>query len=132
ELAVDTPVEAALSAVREVELETDEAREAEGAIERAIETLDREARGEVTADPKLKSVEFSPSGEPMSVDDSGFVMAEGEVEGDSAGGRRSSAGLTIFLVVFALLLAGVGGAGFWAWREGYVDLDQMFGTAQPA
>src|SRR5690606_36305625 len=78
------------------------------------------------------SVEFSPSGEPMSVDDSGFVMAEGEVEGDSAGGRRSSASLTIFLVVFALLLAGVGGAGFWAWREGYVDLDQMFGTAQPA
>jgi hypothetical protein len=40
--------------------------------------------------------------------------------------------MTIFLIVFALLLVGAGGAGFWAWREGYVDLDQMFGRAQPA
>ena len=46
--------------------------------------------------------------------------------------RRGGAGLTIFLVVFALLLAGAGGAGFWAWREGYVDLDQMFGRADAA
>jgi hypothetical protein len=30
------------------------------------------------------------------------------------------------------LLVGVGGAGFWAWREGYVDLDQMFGPSQTA
>lgn len=124
-LAEEAPVEAALSAVREVEVEADEAREAEGAIERAIETLDREARGEASAGTESNDLERSPSGDDtLAVDDSGFAAAEAETE------RRSSAGLTIFLVVFALLLAGVGGAGFWAWREGYVDLDQMFGTAQ--
>lgn len=124
-LADEASVETALSAVREVEVEADEAREAEGAIERAIETLDREARGEATAGTETKDLELDPPGDDtLAVDDSGFAPAEAETE------RRSSAGLTIFLVVFALLLAGVGGAGFWAWREGYVDLDQMFGTAQ--
>jgi len=122
----ETPVEAALSSVREVELETDDTREAEGAIERAIETLDREARGEPT-DPLPDRP--APAATPLSGD-----LAEG---GDDSGFvsepvARSGAGLTIFLVVFALLLVGVGGAGFWAWREGYVDLDQMFGRAQPA
>ncbi|MBF0680287.1 MAG: hypothetical protein IR164_15275 [Devosia sp.] len=123
-LAEDAPVEAALSSVREVEVEADEAREAEGAIERAIETLDREARGEATSGTDTQEQKRDALGDALAVDDSGFAVAEAETE------RRSSAGLTIFLVVFALLLAGVGGAGFWAWREGYVDLDQMFGTAQ--
>ncbi|MET3899605.1 hypothetical protein ABIB57_003567 [Devosia sp. UYZn731] len=121
------PVEAALSAVREVEVEPDP-REAEGAIERAIETLDREARGEVTAplaDPQAK-----PSGTTAR---NGTVEADDDASDVSfaaaPSGGRSGAGLTIFLVVFVLLLAGVGGGGFWAWREGYVDLDQMFGRA---
>lgn len=122
------PVEAALSAVREVEVEPDP-REAEGAIERAIETLDREARGEPTA----------PLADVLAKPTSGTVARNGTVEADddasdvsfaaAPAGGRSGAGLTIFLVVFVLLLAGVGGGGFWAWREGYVDLDQMFGRA---
>ncbi|WP_338720915.1 hypothetical protein [Devosia sp. XK-2] len=115
------PVEPALSSVREVEIEQDDAREAEGAIERAIETLDREARGETTEQwPDRPTVELAA--EPGQDEDAGFAPAGAE--------RRTGAGLTIFLVVFAVLLAGVGGAGFWAWREGYVDLDQMFGRSQ--
>src|SRR5690606_26656254 len=59
-IIANAPVDTALSSVREVDLEEESAREAEGAIERAIETLDREARGEPTAplpdpEPALKS-----------------------------------------------------------------------------
>ena len=116
------PVDTALSSVREVEVEQDDAREAEGAIERAIETLDREARGEPT-EPLPDRAPAGESAEDQD-EDAGFALAGAE--------RRSGAGLTIFLIVFALLLVGVGGAGFWAWREGYVDLDQMFGQSQVA
>lgn len=118
---ISAPVEPALSTVREVELESEEALEAEGAVKRAIETLDREARGEPTE--ALPDRSLSEPASPATGDES-FAAADAET--------RSGAGLTIFLVVFAVLLAGVGGAGFWAWREGYVDLDQMFGQAQPA
>ena len=112
------PVDRALSSVREVEVERNPS-EAEDAIERAIETLDREARGEPTAAlPDRSPDSFAQAG---SGDDSGFADVPPP---------RSGSGLTIFLVVFAILLAGVGGTGFWAWREGYVDLDQMFGQAQ--
>lgn len=117
------PVDPALSAVREVEVEQDDARAAEGAIERAIETLDREARGEPT-EPLPDHAEPDATATPDREADASFDPAGAE--------RRSGAGLTIFLIVFALLLAGVGGAGFWAWREGYVDLDQMFGRSQTA
>lgn len=122
-------VEPALSTVREVELEPD-ASEAEGAIERAIETLDREARGESTADTPetaqavAERMFAAPDHGGDDSDDSGFVSPPAV--------PRAGSGLTIFLVVFAILLVGVGGAGFWAWREGYVDLEQMFGQAQPA
>ena len=126
-------VEPALSNIREVEVEASQpdTSEAEGAIERAIETLDREARGEATpALPARPSVAddmaafaMPPSDKTQAADDdSGFAPPPAP--------QRSGAGLTIFLVVFAVLLAGAGGAGFWAWREGYVDLDQMFGQAQ--
>jgi len=124
-------VEPALSSVREVELEAVEpdTSEAEGAIERAIETLDREARGETTDDAPESAQDVAermfaaPGGDVDKADDSGFVSAPTTA--------RAGSGLTIFLIVFAVLLVGVGGAGFWAWREGYVDLDQMFGQAQP-
>ncbi|HTO28824.1 MAG TPA: hypothetical protein VL017_09560, partial [Devosia sp.] len=115
------PVEAALSSVREVDVEPD-ATEAQGVIERAIEVLDREARGEQVASlPDTATASFARPPAAEESDDAGFADAPAQ---------RSGAGLTIFLVVFAILLAGVGGAGFWAWREGYVDLDQMFGQAQ--
>ncbi|QQR39602.1 hypothetical protein [Devosia rhizoryzae] len=119
------PTEPALSSVREVDLENDEAKEAEGAIERAIETLDREARGEF-AEPLPERNDPAPleaEAVPERPEDAAFAAANAET--------RSGAGLTIFLVVFALLLVGVGGAGFWAWREGFVDLDQMFGSSTP-
>lgn len=118
------PVEPALSSVREVEVENDEARAAEGAIERAIETLDREARGEPAELLPERDAATADIANAERPDDSGFAAAGAET--------RSGAGLTIFLIVFVLLLAGVGGGGFWAWREGYVDLDQMFGRSQPA
>ncbi len=125
-MAEAAPVEAALSTVREVEVETppDEASEAEGVIQRAIQTLDREARGETAETPSEAARD-------------GFAMVPpGKEDGETAFNTdetpgRSGAGLTIFLVVFAVLLAGVGGAGYWAWREGYVDLEQMFGQGQP-
>ncbi|HTN63941.1 MAG TPA: hypothetical protein VL147_20695 [Devosia sp.] len=121
------PVETALSAVREVEVEPDPS-EAEGAISRAIETLDREARGEATVPLDDGDHGVPGPANPALADDeaSDVSFAAAPMSG------RSGGGLTIFLVVFALLLAGVGGGGYWAWREGYVDLDQMFGRAAPA
>lgn len=115
------PVEAALSTVREVEVEPN-ANEAQGVIERAIEVLDREARGEPapTLPEPLAASSFARPAADDDNDDAGFADAPSQ---------RGGPGLTIFLVVFAILLAGAGGAGFWAWREGYVDLDQMFGQA---
>lgn len=113
-------VETALSTVREVEVEPN-ANEAQGVIERAIEVLDREARGETTpAFPESLADSFAKPAAEDENDDAGFADAPAQ---------RGGPGLTIFLVVFAILLAGAGGAGFWAWREGYVDLDQMFGQA---
>lgn len=56
---------------------------------------------------------------PAEPETTGFVAA--------AATPRSGTGVTIFLIVFAVLLVGASGAGFWAWREGYIDLDQMFG-----
>ena len=129
-LAVAT-VEPALSSVREVELETAPAGtiEAEGAIASAIETLDREARGEQTPEvvepAQAAATRMFAAPKPADVeDDAGFAPA--------ATTGRSGPGVTIFLIVFVVLLAGVGGAGFWAWREGYIDLNQMFSQAQPA
>lgn len=123
---VEPQVETALSSVREVEVEPDDTREAEGAIERAIETLDREARGEPT--------EMLPERETRAALDQNLVDENTDPSAFDAADseRRSGAGMTIFLIVFALLLVGAGGAGFWAWREGYVDLDQMFGRAETA
>src|SRR5690606_31834368 len=37
---------------------------------------------------------------------------------------------TIFLVISVLLLGGGGVAGYWAWREGYIDLNALFAQGQ--
>lgn len=91
--------------------------EAQGAIDRAIQTLDREARGEP-----------SPNA-PIGDEDAGLIMARAEeLRQDRETNERGGGGaVTIFLVVLALLLAGAGGAGYWAWQEGYVDVDALFG-----
>ncbi len=114
-------IDVALSSERQVDIEDAEAREAEGVISRAIETLDREARGEKTEPLPDSLRDEALAAEP--VDDAGFAIPDADT--------RSGTGLTIFLIVFVVLLAGAGGAGFWAWREGYVDLDQMFGRSAP-
>ena len=130
----DQPVEAALSSVREVEVEaaddgdSAETREAEGAIERAIETLDRAARGEALPEPEQAAAESAPVAEKRHEPRELAADAE-DADFEPAAEGRAGSGLTIFLVVFALLLAAAGGGGYWAWREGYIDLDQMFGRA---
>ncbi|MBK8085420.1 MAG: hypothetical protein IPK28_17225 [Devosia sp.] len=159
----DPPVAAAMSAVREVDLDPQPV-DPQGAIDRAIATLDREARGEpvgsdldydpvendedegedetpvangfpagiLRADAPAaalgkrgkgsrdpKPIRERSTGRAAKVAQPAFPRAERE--------RRGMGAVTIFLIVFAVLLVGAGGAGFWAWREGFVDLDQMFG-----
>ncbi|HZY50943.1 MAG TPA: hypothetical protein VFE64_14325 [Devosia sp.] len=46
--------------------------------------------------------------------------------------ERSGLGaVTIFLIIFVALLVGAGGAGFWAYQEGFINLDAMFGKGAP-
>jgi len=139
---LDQPAAAtAMSAVREVEVEPTAdvaAKEAQVTIERAIATLDREARGETTpldftndapaavgSPPPLLGLKRDqrPNAEAILQAEQNFPRAAVDNE------RGGFNAITIFLVVFLLLLAGAGGAGFWAWREGYIDLQAMFGSS---
>jgi hypothetical protein len=130
---------AAMSSVREVEVERATEADPQVTIERAIATLEREARGdegEVVNGVEAEVPEAVPFGlgrkrQPM---ESNFrdqpmapetVFARAPVEAERGGGSA----VTIFLLVFLLLLVGAGGAGLWAWREGYIDFDAMFGKA---
>jgi len=163
------PIPAAMSAVREVEIE--EPADPQTAIDRAIATLDREAqvdddfdtqangrdyddadldddepvdeprRGNGHAAPALRAEAPSVSRqgrEGKSAKASAFATdareprerkpkKERPVRARSDEDRRGLGAVTIFLIVFAVLLLGAGGAGVWAWREGYIDLDSMFG-----
>ncbi len=168
----DPPIAAAMSAVREVEVETQPV-DPQGAIDRAIATLDREARGELDEETSNGSAYgeyddeadeqpahkngFAPSilradapssmrqqRDGKSAKASGFARDAREPRGkqrrEAEGNfpraraedeRRGLGAVTIFLIVFAVLLVGAGGAGFWAWREGFIDLDAMFGRGAP-
>ena len=179
-LLEQSSVAAAMSAVREVELEEPQPVDPQGAIDRAIATLDREARGEedhasmngeaandVEADlddeeevpngkakgfgislpgakskaaprmPQFKGRPAKPAARESRMPALGaarnndtpaaaaaFPRARAEREGMSA--------ITIFLIVFAVLLAGAGGAGYWAVNQGYLDVSGMFSPADPA
>jgi hypothetical protein len=189
----DDDVLTAMSAVREVEMEP-VSLDPQGAIDRAIATLDREARADADGDgesqrangrdieaalsaplddrsvlkkpvrkprpPEVDEPEPRPRrAEPPTVarntrDDkttkpakatafapAAKVRPQGKrnlaLEADSGfpRGRQERNGfsaVTIFLMVFAVLLVGAGGAGVWAWREGYINLDQMFGRGGAA
>lgn len=164
----EKPVAAAMSAVREVDVEPQHV-DPQGAIDRAIATLDREARGETAAPPIVNGFDIEmddedeapiarPGGkkglfaardraEPKpgrpakqskparderpvkshsnrreaAFAEAGFPRARPEVEHGGMGA------ITIFLIVFAVLLAGAGGAGYWAVNQGYIDLGTMFG-----
>ena len=169
-------VAAAMSAVREVELEPQPAVDPQGAIDRAIATLDREARGEPepvmngAANDDLDDEDERPNGKAKgfagmmqgrkaarpqpqpaparqakasvqetrgpaarrgrdrdtSFDPSAFPRARAERE------RGGMSALSIFLIVFAVLLAGTGGAGYWAVSQGYLDLGTMFAPGATA
>ena len=125
---VEADAGTAMSSVREVEVEAPPAEpvkkrgpnDPQVAIDRAIETLDREARGEDTAE------NGDGSGELGGSDAAEAILRESSLDAD---GEQGGNALTTFLILFIILLAGVGGAGYWAWREGYIDLDTMFGQA---
>jgi hypothetical protein len=173
----------AMAAVREVEVE--QQADPQGAIDRAIATLDRAARGddegsarytesEVDLDEDDEPMQAPPArngnsyngkanGRSMGTD---LVISRGDrgvpfepererpvkaprPAKEFANPRRAQAArafdgvpraqserggigaMTIFLIIFAALLVGAGGAGFWAWQEGFINLDQMFGKGTP-
>ena len=183
----DVRVAAAMSAVREVEVEPVPV-DPQGAIDRAIATLDREARGEPGDEDGVDEVDVEddgrnhppPNGKAGAI--SGLLARAGRAPkpkntGRDAPARNSLAGksgmagtngraalsapareprgrgredqggdfafprarpererggagaVAIFLVVFAVLLAGAGGAGYWAYTQGYLDFSTML---QPA
>jgi len=168
------PVSAAMSAVREVEVEPQQALDPQDSIDRAIATLDREARGDLDepemngashelhdleeeeeaapprkngfangmlrADPPTVPMNGRNNGKPMKPSSfaknarQGGSRREAEQAFPKAreeGQRRGMGAVTVFLIVFVVLLLGAGGAGFWAWREGFINIDQMFGRATP-
>lgn len=164
-----SPISAAMSAVREVEVE--QPLTPQDSIDRAIATLDREARGEFEDEPEINGSlhelpdlddeeEAEPprrngfangglradaptlpmngrnAGKPMKPSAFAKNARQGgpKREAEQAfpkareeGERRGMGAVTVFLIVFVVLLLGAGGAGFWAWREGFINLDQMFG-----
>ena len=180
---VDEDVQA-MAAVREVEVEAQPV-DPQGAIDRAIATLDREARGETRPAHYTESeVDLDDEDEPMQTPMARNGLFNGKANGKSNGrgtdlaigrGERSApleperdrpakaprpakefanprraqaarafdgvpraqserggmGAVTIFLIIFAALLVGAGGAGFWAWQEGFINLDQMFGKGAP-
>jgi len=165
------PVSAAMSAVREVEVEPQHTLDPQDSIDRAIATLDREARGDLDDEPEINGAlhelpeieeEVEPPRKngfangtlradapavPMNGRNNGkpvkpSAFAKNARQGGSRreteqafarsrdeSDRRGMGAVTIFLIVFVVLLLGAGGAGFWAWREGFINLDQMFGRS---
>ncbi|WP_196260492.1 hypothetical protein [Pelagibacterium limicola] len=118
--------EAAMSSVREVDLEPRTQldtgiSDAQVAIDRAIAALDREARGETAENEGGDTPENEPPADDTLQPSAG-----------SDGGRSGGIGaLTVFLLLAVLLLGGGGAAGFWAWREGYINLNTIFAQADP-
>ncbi|HQZ13845.1 MAG TPA: hypothetical protein PK286_13265, partial [Devosia sp.] len=182
---IDEPqdeISAAMSAVREVEVEP-QPQDPQRDIDRAIATLDREARGEADDDISVDYEDERPNGRANGRNGLGGMLApasggrqqkpasrgarqlalpspqrerEPKAEPRRARGRdrdsrdrdsretayeagfpraraeaeRGGIGaVTIFLIVFAVLLLGAGGAGYWAVSQGYLDLSSMFGPA---
>jgi hypothetical protein len=168
-------VAAAMSAVREVEVEPQPA-DPQGAIDRAIATLDREARGEhqpvngvdhedagrpngkakglngaapasrkaPAARPQVQQPQLPPpsrQSKPAARPTRDMMPAprrnrdeEREKPFPRSRQERERGGMsavTIFAIVFAVLLAGAGGAGYWAVSQGYIDLSRMFSASAP-
>ncbi|GGA57716.1 hypothetical protein [Pelagibacterium lentulum] len=132
----------AMSSVREVDVEPQAPQDymanadPQIAIDRAIAALDREARGEAsediapatdeTAQPAGTLDPFSTGTQPANASDE---TVEPATEDRSGGGFSA---VTVFLLIAVLLLAGGGIGGYFAWREGYIDLDTVFAQSDPA
>lgn len=137
----------AMSAVREVDLEREVPLDPQSSIDRAIATLDREARGETApispfdreapeeepakplfSLPGKRKPKDAPKRELPLGNERGFTRASPPPARERSGGNA----LTIFLLVFVVLLAGAGGAGFWAVQQGFLDPETMFASRAPA
>lgn len=134
--AIEQQEAVALSSVREVEVEPGvvevPASDPQVAIDRAIATLDREARGDGPAAGAVGEVNAGAEAPKAAKPSISLAEDDNDFEpGPMERGRGGNA-VTIFLVVFALLLLGAGGAGYWAWREGYIDPAAMFGQSTAA
>jgi len=132
----DTPsVAPALSSVREVDVDENLPEvainvggdEPQATIDRAIKALDLEAEGKDGAelissdsaakrDAKADASNATASAIAQDVAEDASVVAQEETGGN---------GLTVFLLLVILLLAGAGGGAYWAWKEGYVDLNPL-------
>ena len=95
--------------------------DAQLSVDRAIKALDREAMG-VHDNADASSQEISGFGDGLRSDETRFAAESGE--------EKSSNGLTIFLVLVILLLGAVGGGGYWAWKQGYIDLENLFSSKE--
>lgn len=125
-------IEAALSSVREVDVDPDdpdaddaEDDDAQAAIDRALMALDREAEGKKTANADDELMDESSQGAITAAtrDDPEMIEDNAEfVEDEQTGG---GGGLLVFLGVVVLLIALLGGGAYWAWREGFVNLDPI-------
>jgi len=122
----------------------------QAAIDRAIAALDREVNGaadEAGDEVLAKGEPGREAGEEASAPDAAETMPEMDEpldtdywsEADAAqfeAGQREEfesaplledegagrGGVTIFLVLVAVLMIAAGGGGYWAWQEGYLDL----------
>lgn len=107
----------------------------EGYAEPGVEAIALDHEPEVTGKrkwskpaPKDRSARHLDNIEPLAGGDSQFARSVAEEERSGGFGA-----LTIFLALFLVLLIAAAGAGYWAWREGYVDLASVFGqNAAPA
>ena len=160
-----TEVPKAMSSVREVEAEPP--ADPQNTIDRAIATLDREARGGLSDRLDRDDADGLEGFGPLPGDDrSGYGPSRPDARAETGPGRsrrgrnarverearplrprakargkgvdfvpvrgRDDSGLgamSIFLIVFGVLLVGAAGLGVWAWREGFLDLSHMFSAA---
>ena len=135
----------AMSSVREVEVESPNEGDPQIAIERAIATLEREARNDTEAlgaaeveAPIARGANAAQAAArrrgvaeaDARVDDERDDQAYGSAPAEKERGGGSA--VTVFLMVFLVLLIVAGGAGYWGWREGFIDLDAMFGNTRPS
>jgi hypothetical protein len=124
-------VKEALSSVREVDVEpedladVDEDDDAQAAIDRALLALDREAEGKKDDDADQALMNASSKGTLAVAAKDELQMVEDHAEFVEDEQSDGGGGLLIFLGVFVLLIGLLGGGTYWAWREGYVNLDPV-------